>query len=600
MAIGLLPRASAPMTAGVVAAVLVSGLLPVAFMLATGRLVGAITRYNGTDGLTSGTGRAILAALGLAVVLFIASQVMEPFRLLLAQRLGRRLDLHLRARVMRATLAPTGIGHLEDPAKLDTISLARGVGPGDWTPAGAVVGLAGIASNYVQGLSSAVVLGRYWWWLALILVVVNVFIRLRFRDTLIKIVDVMIGEARALRRTMYYRDLSLTAGAAKEVRVFGLRAWIGDRFRSHWYAAMREVWRQRASSRPAMVMIIAGFAAAHIGALAVVARAAVRGEIDVAALAVMTQSVFGVGALGNIDDSDTLVIYGVAAIPSVAELERVVAEEARAALPVTADPAGLPVDAIRFEGVRFTYPGRDEPVYEGLDLTIPAGRSLAIVGANGAGKTTLVKLLARLYEPQAGSITTDGIDIRAFDARAWQRRIAAIFQDFVQYPLSAADNIGIGVIERIDDRVLIEAAARRAGAHDIIEALPHGWDTLLSRQFREGADLSGGQWQRIALARALFAVAGGSSVLVLDEPTANLDVRAEVALFDRFLDLTRGLTTILISHRFSTVRRADRIVVLDGGKVSEEGTHDELMALGGTYATMFGLQAARFAEPVEA
>jgi ATP-binding cassette subfamily B protein len=176
-------------------------------------------------------------------------------------------------------------------------------------------------------------------------------------------------------------------------------------------------------------------------------------------------------------------------------------------------------------------------------------------------------------------------------------RLGAIFQDFVQYQLPVTDNIGFGSLPRALDRDALERAAERAGALEIVRALPHSFDTILSRQYAGGADLSGGEWQRVALARALFAIDGGASVLVLDEPTANLDVRAEVELFDRFLELTAGLTTILISHRFSTVRRADRIVVLDGGRVTEQGTHDELLAAGGTYARMFTLQAARFAEP---
>jgi ATP-binding cassette subfamily B protein len=261
-------------------------------------------------------------------------------------------------------------------------------------------------------------------------------------------------------------------------------------------------------------------------------------------------------------------------------------------------------------------------VFTGLNLTIHAGQSLAIVGENGAGKTTLVKLLARLYDPSIlsgsahppglpssahpsgspgsarppGRITVDGIDLRELDARSWQRRIAAIFQDFVQYQLPAYDNIALGAVERFADLSGVEDAARRAGALDVVAQLPRGWETVLSRQYTGGADLSGGQWQRIALARALNAASAGAGVLILDEPTAHLDVRAEAAFYDRFLDLTRGLTTLLISHRFSTVRRADRIVVLDQGQVVESGSHAELLRLGGRYAQMFTLQASRFVD----
>jgi ATP-binding cassette subfamily B protein len=261
-----------------------------------------------------------------------------------------------------------------------------------------------------------------------------------------------------------------------------------------------------------------------------------------------------------------------------------------------ADPAGAPREAIRFEGVRFAYPGSDRPVLRSLDLEIPAGRSLAIVGLNGAGKTTLVKLLCRLYEPQAGRITADGVDVREFPARGWRRRLGAIFQDFVHYDLPAADNVGFGAPELLGDDDRVRSVLSRAGGDELLAALPHGTATVLSRSYEGGAELSGGQWQRVAIARALMAVEAGAGVLILDEPTANLDVRAEAEFFDRFLHLTRGLTTILISHRFSTVRRADRIVVLEEGAVVEQGTHAELVARDGRYAELFHLQAARFAE----
>jgi ATP-binding cassette, subfamily B, bacterial len=325
-----------------------------------------------------------------------------------------------------------------------------------------------------------------------------------------------------------------------------------------------------------------------------VARAAAHGDLTLGELAFALQAIVVIGVLAEFFwESDYATEFGLNSYAAVERFERLAAAEAADHRP-DQDPAGRPRSEIRFEGVSFAYPGSDRPVLRGLDLTIPAGRSLAIVGLNGAGKTTLVKLLGRLYEPQAGRITVDGIDVRRFPADAWQRRLGAIFQDFVHYDLPVMDNVGFGAPELAGDESRIRSALARAGATAVVDALPHGLETILSREYEDGAELSGGQWQRIAIARALMAVEAGAQVLVLDEPTANLDVRAEARFFERFLELTGGLTTILISHRFSSVRRADRIVVLDEGAVVEDGTHEELLARRGRYAQLFHLQAARF------
>jgi ATP-binding cassette subfamily B protein len=263
--------------------------------------------------------------------------------------------------------------------------------------------------------------------------------------------------------------------------------------------------------------------------------------------------------------------------------------------------AGLPVRGIRFEAVLYRYPGAGRPVYEGLDLELTAGRSLALVGANGAGKTTLVTLLARLREPAGGRITVDGTDLRDLDARGWQRQVAVVNQDFGRYPLSARENVAFrdltadGLSADFDEAAMEQAAAQ-AGALEFVRALPQAWDTICTPGYHGGTDLSGGQWQRLALARALYAAAKGARVLVLDEPTAQLDIRAEAAFYNRFLELTSGLTTMVISHRFATVRRAERIAVLEAGRITELGSHAELVAAGGSYAEMFAMQAARFTE----
>jgi ABC-type multidrug transport system fused ATPase/permease subunit len=247
----------------------------------------------------------------------------------------------------------------------------------------------------------------------------------------------------------------------------------------------------------------------------------------------------------------------------------------------------MPAREVRFRDVTFAYPtGGGAQVLEGFDLVISAGSSLAIVGQNGAGKTTLAKLLCRLYDPQSGAIEIDGVDVRDLDLESWRRRVTGVFQDFIRFELPLRDNVAPEGAP--DDAVL--AALDRAGAADLATL-----DTILARGYEGGTDLSGGQWQRVALARALCAVELGAGVVILDEPTAQLDVRGEAEIFNRILAATRACTTILVSHRFSTVRHADRICVLERGAVIELGTHDELMALGGRYRTMFDLQAQRFA-----
>jgi ABC-type multidrug transport system fused ATPase/permease subunit len=247
-----------------------------------------------------------------------------------------------------------------------------------------------------------------------------------------------------------------------------------------------------------------------------------------------------------------------------------------------------------FQNMSFAYPDGEGRVFDRLDLALPAGRSLALVGDNGEGKTTLIKLLARLYDPDGGRIAVDGVDLAELEPDAWRRQLAVVFQDFCRYELPARDNMGFGRIDAPRDDEALATAARLGGISDVITGLPGGWDTPLSRQYTDGAELSGGQWQRLALSRAMFAVEHGARVLILDEPTAHLDVRAESDLYERFLDLTRGLTTILVSHRFATVRLADQIAVLGNGRVAEHGTHDELLDRGGHYARMFELQAAPF------
>jgi ATP-binding cassette subfamily B protein len=582
-----LPRASAPLTAALALTLLLGVGLSVGVMVASAALIGAAAGRSAAH---------LPALLAIVVGLLAASQVAAQVQQALMVKLGRALEAHLRARAMRAALAPTGIGHLEDPNLIDLLSRARGVAMGQYTPALALWGLVDLLSARLQALASAGLIAVFFhWWLALGLLVLLQLGRARMRRLASDRLEAGIaGSAGLLRRAAYFHDLAMAGWAAKETRVFGLSEWVVESFTRLWRTAMSDIWAvRRRGTAAAAPWLLATVLPAVLGAVALAGWAAASGALSIAALAVVAQAVFRLAAqLFASTHTESWLEHGATSVPAIEQLER--------ATLVPAVPGGgrsaheMPRREIRFSGVSFAHAGR-APVLDGLDLRIPAGRSLAVVGANGAGKTTLVKLLCRLYEPSAGAICADGVDVRELSPQEWRRRIAVIFQDFTHYDLPVSDNVGFGAIELAGDRAALERAARRARADALIARLPGGWDAVLSRGYAGGAELSGGEWQRIALARALMAVEGGAGVLVLDEPTAALDVRAEAELFDRFMEVTRGLTSIVLSHRFGTVRRADCICVLDGGRVTEMGTHDELVAAGGTYARLFALQASRFA-----
>jgi ABC-type multidrug transport system fused ATPase/permease subunit len=590
----LLPTVDRRRTAWVALTVVIAAAIPSFFKVASGALVGSVF-VAAQQGSHSAAGHRVVLALVAVGVLYILQQTVGPIQLAVADGLGRRVSGSLRERAMAASVLPPGIAHLEDPAMLDKVALAQGVGTGTFTPRMVVGGLAGLAVRYLSAFASVVLLWPYHWWMALGLAVVFTATIQIFRQDFFAQIQVVAGQAQTLRRSAYFRDLALTPGAAKEARVFGLGSWVSTRFRESWVSGMAHVWLARRNSWKISAIGPLIFMVTEFAIFFMLGRSLLRGEISPGQFTVYLQAAGGIAILGSLSNDDMAVQFGVASIPPVLELEEAVASPS-VRLSGSEPAAGLPRQTIRFENVGFHYPGQERAIYDGLDLEIAAGSSLAIVGENGAGKTTLVKLLARLYDPTEGRITVDGTDLRLLDPAAWQRRLAAIFQDFVRYELPARDNVCFGAVDVPFDEARFQEALSRAGALGLLDDLPHGWDTVLSRQFTEGTDLSGGQWQRLALARALYAADAGAGVLVLDEPTANLDVRAEADIYDRFLDLTAGMTTILISHRFSTVRRAARIVVLEHGRVSEQGTHDELLALEGRYAHMFRLQASRFTD----
>lgn len=587
--VALTPKLAPWMTVALVFLIIVGAIASTLFTLWAGRLVG------GAQEVALGLGREKLdLALKVVAFLFVFEVTVNPVRAVIGDMIARRINGRIRARLIAACAMPAGIAHLEDPAWQDRISTAKGVGNSEWTPGGAVLAVTNQVYGYLQGLGAAYLLLSLGWYVPVGLVAMWLWVRGIWRTRMIGMVSSHIGETAVLRRANYFKSLSLKPLSAKETRVFGLKDWIGGRFVSLSNEALKEVWAARRSGLTSMGGTIIVIGISHLVLFAFIGQQAIAGNITIEQVAVFAPAVFGVlGGFLNIGDDALRIEYGAASIPVMEDLERRVAEPDLVG--TGSRPAdGFPTGNVSFQNVSFTYPGRTEKVFDGLDLTIEAGKSLGIVGSNGAGKTTLVKLLGRLYDPQEGSVSADGVDLKQFDATSWQRRMAAIFQDFVKYQLTASDNIGFGSVRLGNDPEALARAAQRAGATTIIDELPSKWDTVLSRQYTGGMEPSGGQWQRIALARAMFAVEDGASLLVLDEPAANLDVRAESELYDRFLDMTSGLTTVVISHRFSTVRRADRIVVLEHGRVVEDGTHEQLLTLDGIYARMFRLQASRY------
>ena len=585
---------SRPLSAAVAAYAVAASVLPNLVLIAAGRLVGDIPGAA-RSGLSSLAGHRLVVALVLTGVAYAAALILGPVQSSLSSVVKWRLVYRTEDRLIAAVSGPVGIAHLEDPKVLDDLALAQGQLTGQMT-ADAPMTLALVVSNRISGLLACLVLASWRWWLGLGMFVMWMAIR-RPQLALIREQGALYaGSSETLRRAWYLQRLVATPAVAKESRVFGLGGWLVERYRSTFLLAMAAPWEAlRRLDRWVFFLSLPVLAAFGVSC-GYLGLAAYRGEISLGTLAVMLPMLAATTPLGDISWDDVALSWMMQGLPRARSLE-VALRSAVPSLPGSLPAAGLPESGVRFSQVRFRYPGADRDVFSGLDLVLRAGQSTALVGINGAGKTTLVKLLARLHDPVAGQILVDGVDLAELDPAQWQRQVAVVFQDFVHYPLSFAENVGFGSPSFLSDAAGLRTAASRAGALEVLSGLESGWDTVLSRAYDGGVDLSGGQWQRVALARALFAVQHGATILVLDEPTAWLDARGEADFFDRFLDITAGTTTLIISHRFSTVRRADHICVLDGGRVTEQGSHSSLIAAGGRYAQLFGLQAARFDDP---
>ena len=587
--LALLRRAHSGTLTTLVLVLAAAGLLPAILAVATGVLVNRVPRAV-NEGLGSPTGRGLLTALAIVAVLLVTDRLLAPLSETIRLRAARQIDADMRAEVLEALERPATIAHLESATVLDRINTMKGSLFG--SAGAASVAALGIVARYLQSIAALGVVAWFSWWLAVVVGAIIVVIRRRWHRAFGELADALMASGGDLREVTYTVDLAVMPPAAKELRVFGLLEWMIARSRRLWDRAVEVPFAVRAGLRRSANLELAVLGAGYAVTFVFLARAAVRGEVALGVVAAVLQAEFSAAQLIAPTGDDFATAPGQAALRSAREV--VETSDQLKGRSVGRSAVGMPAGETRFEGVSFSYPGSDVAVLDGMDLTIRAGESLGLVGLNGAGKTTVVKLLCGLYQPTAGRISVDGVPLADLDPSSWRSRLGVIFQDFVHYELTAADNIAFGALHAAGDRTMLEQAAERAGIRVAIDALPDGWDTVLSRQYDHGGELSGGQWQRIALARALFAVEAGAGVLVLDEPTANLDVRAEADLFDQFLHWTSQVSALLISHRFSTVRRADRIAVLDHGRIVETGTHDQLLAMDGRYAEMFRLQAAQF------
>ena len=575
----VLPRADPRLAAAWWATLVLRGVLPAVFAVAVGVLVGAVE-----------DGGSLAAPLVFAGAVFVVLQVVSPLQQALSSNLGSRVAAWLYDRLTDACVEPPGIGHLEDPTLVGDLTVAREFDYGmTGPPMHFNVGfIAGGLVELIAGVAAALVLFGYAWWAPLVLGGAWASTHWLLRESSVWR-DRNTAEVKAAQRHAEYAyRLAVDPPAAKELRLFGLADWTIDRFRSRRRELFDLQYRATRLREKPVIWCLLLIAAANVVVFWSMADAAADGRLGLDRAVVFAQVAVQVSAIafGGLNWALDGAAVPVAAVLRLGPAMGPAGALAAATSATRREPAaGAPVSGIRFRDVTFAYPGGGPPVLEHFDLTIPAGSSIAIVGQNGAGKTTLAKLLCRLYDPQGGAIEVDGVDLRDLDVDAWRRRVTAVFQDFVRFELPLRDNVAPAGAD--DDAVL--AALAEAGASGLASL-----DTPLAKGYEGGTELSGGQWQRVALARALCAVHQGAGLVLLDEPTAQLDVRGEAEIFDRVLAATRRAITVLVSHRFSTVRHADRICVLEHGGVVELGPHDELVALGGRYRTMFDLQASRF------
>jgi len=558
-------------------------LLPLAMLwvskLILDAVVGRIVRKSGN---LQHVWKLVALELGFAILSDVLGRANTLFDSLLGDRFTNRVSVRLMRHATELDLAS-----FEDPVFYDKLERARRQTTGRLT---LLASLLGVCQDTLSLLSLSGILLVFSPWLMVLLVaaVIPAFLGETHFTTLAY--SALFRRTPERRLLDYLRFLGAGAQSAKEIKIFGLGRHLAEQYHEVSESIDNENKRlgiKRAVVGGALNLIATG---GYYGAYVVVLIRVLAGGISIGTFTMLA---------GAFQRSRTYIENILSSFNDISEqamfltdlFDFFAMEPTIHSLP-SALPAPRPIrEGFEFRHVDFAYPGSSRLVVKDINFRLYPSEKIALIGENGAGKTTLVKLLARLYDPTGGTILLDGVDLRDYDVDDLRHEIGVIFQDYMRYDMVVHKNIGFGKIESLQDRPRIEAAARKSLANLLVDRLPNGYDQMVGRRFEGGVDLSGGEWQKIALARAYLRDA---QLLILDEPTATLDARAEFEVFQRFADLTRGRMAVLISHRFSTVRMADRILVLADGSIQEEGTHQQLVSLGGRYAELFELQAAGY------